>query len=81
MLGVNQCGRFKVSMTFFKAKEMNENMIWTRPYYMLHTRTPKYDLVILSRTKYGVVLGRTEYEYDRKNVNLVRVSTRYDHFN
>ena len=30
------------------------------------TRAPKYDLVVLSRTEYEVVLGRTEYKYDRK---------------
>ena len=29
-------------------------------------RAPKYDLVVLSRTEYEVVLGRTEYKYDRK---------------
>ena len=28
-------------------------------YHMVHTRAPKYDLVVLSPTKNGVVLGRT----------------------
>ena len=31
---------------------------------MMVTRAPKYDLVVLSRTEYEFVLGRTEYEYN-----------------
>ena len=34
--------------------------------FQLGLRAPKYDLVVLSRTEYEVVLGRTEYKYDRK---------------
>ena len=29
-------------------------------------RAPKYDMVVLSRTKYEVVPGRTEYDYFKK---------------
>ena len=37
---------------------------------MMVTRAPKYDLIVLSHTENEVVLGRIEYEYDRKNINL-----------
>ena len=48
-----------------------------REWKLFVNRAPKYDLVVLSRTEYEVVLGRTEYKYDRKNVNLVRGTTQY----
>ena len=56
-----------------KNLDTKKSRLWTKSGLvpMMDTSAPKYDLVVLSRT---------EYKYDRKNIDIVRVSKKYDHF-